>query len=217
MANVFNLEGAFKEIVDNADQMETQTFGEIMEAAAEGKSASELAGDLIATYWAVSGELEVIKDYERNIQNRKSSMETTMDSIKGYIKSLVDVAGEPHPGDERFKTLKIKSCPWAKKAWTQYEKPMVEIIDERLIDIEYEIPAEPKIDTKAIAAAWKANQERANQERAEAALDISDLIQAGEIDEKEADRMLWDKEKELKEIYGIPGVEIKQSIGVQFE
>jgi hypothetical protein len=212
MANIFQLTSNWKEIVDMADQLDEQTLEDTLESI-EGEVGDKVA-NMIAVVKNIKAEIDLAKDFKKDLEGRIKTMENTVNRLNDYILLGVDNVGQPKKGAEQFKKLEIKNAPWVKSAWTQYNPPKVEIVDDRLLDPDYLVPQPPKPDTKLIAKHWKENMEEHEAKRNAYLLDLQTQIDEGSIDADQADQLLADWEKDNKP--DISGVSVTQSVGVRY-
>lgn len=214
MSNIFELTSNYKEIVDMADQLDEQTLDDMLEAI-EG-TVEEKVASMIAVVKSVKGELEVAKDFKKSLEGRMNSMNNTITRLNDYILLSVDTIGKPKKGAEQFKKLEISNKPWVKSAWTQFNPPSVEVVDDRIIDPEFKIPQPDKVDTKAVATKWKEKMTEFEESKAKEMGMISQMLEHGDIDEAEADQRLEQWVKDNKHNYEIKGIEVKQSVGIRY-
>lgn len=212
MANIFKLTSDWKAIVDMADQLDEQTLDDMLEAI-EGATEEKVA-NMIAVVKNVKGELEVAKDFKKSIEEKIKTMNNTIDRLNEYILLGVDTVGQPKKDAPEFKKLSISNAPWVKSAWTQYNPPKVEIVDDRMIDPEFLIPQPDKVDTKAIAKRWKEDNEEFEARRNSFMLELQTMINDGEINEDQADELLEQFETQNKP--QISGVDVSQSVGIRY-
>lgn len=212
MANIFNLTEAWKQIIDMADELDDQTLEDTLESI-EGETADKVA-NMIAVVKSVKSEIDLAKDFKKTIEEKIRTMENTVTRINDYIMLGVDTVGKPKKGAEQFKKLEIKEAPWVKSAWTQFNPPKVEIVDDRLVDPEFLIPQPHKVDTKEIAKRWKEELEEYEAKKNAYMLELQVKINEGEIEESEADQMLEEFEKDNKP--ELSGVKVTQSVGIRY-
>jgi hypothetical protein len=214
MANIFKLTQDYKEIVDMADQLDDQTLEDMMEAIEDSMDVK--VANTIAVIKNVESELELAKDFKKSVEEKIKTMNNTINRLKEYVMLGVDTVGKPKKGAEQFKKLELKDAPWVKSAWTQYNPPNVKVVDDRIIDEEFKVKQPDKINNAAIAKRWKEKQDEYAARRSAYLLELQAMIDANEIDEREADEALEAWEKENKHNYEVPGVEVVQTVGVRF-
>jgi hypothetical protein len=214
MSNIFDLSNNWKQIIEMADELDEQTLEDMLEAI-EGATEEKVAST-IAVVKSIKGELDVAKDFKKTIEAKIKTMENTVNRLNDYILLGVDTVGKPKKGAEQFKKLEIKNAPWVKSAWTQFNPPKVEIVDENMLDPEYLVPQPPKIDTKTIAKHWKENMEEFEAKRNAFLLELQTMIDEQDIDEQEADERLEAWDREMKRQHEIQGVDVTQSVGIRY-
>lgn len=214
MSNIFELTSNYKEIIEMADQLDEQTLDDMLEAI-EG-TVEEKVASMIAVVKSVKGELEVAKDFKKSLDGRMKSMNNTIARLNDYILLSVDTIGKPKKGAEQFKKLEIKDKPWVKSAWTQFNPPSVEVVDDRIIDSEFKIPQPDKVDTALVATKWKEKMVQFEENKTKEMEIISQMLERGDIDESEADQRLEQWVKDNKHNYEIKGIEVKQSVGIRY-
>lgn len=214
MANIFELSAAWKEIVNMADQLDEQTLDDTLEAI-EGETAEKVA-NMIAVVKNINAEIDLAKEFKKSVEEKIKTMNNNVKRLNDYIQLGVQTAGQPKKGAEQFKKLEIKGAPWVKSAWTQYNPPSVNIVDERIIDGEYLVPQPPKVDSKKIAADWKKRQEEYEARRNAEIMSIQLAIDSGELDPVYADDRLEEWERDNRHNYEILGVEVKQTVGIRY-
>jgi hypothetical protein len=212
MANIFNLTEAWKQIVDMADQLDEQTLEDTLESI-EGETGDKVA-NMIAVVKNIKSEIDLAKDFKKTVEDKIRTMENTVARINDYILLGVDTVGKPKKGAEQFKKLEISGAPWVKSAWTQFNPPKVEIVDDRLVDPEFLIPQPHKVDTKEIAKRWKEENESFEAKRNAYMLDLQVSINEGEITEEEADQRLEQFDQHHKP--DLSGVKVTQSVGIRY-
>jgi hypothetical protein len=212
MANIFNLTEAWKQIVDMADQLDEQTLEDTLESI-EGETADKVA-NMIAVVKNVKSEIDLAKDFKKTIEEKIRTMENTVARLNDYILLGVDTVGQPKKGAEQFRKLEIKNAPWVKSAWTQFNPPKVEVVDDRLVDPEFLVPQPHKVDTKEIAKRWKEELEEYEGKRNAFLLDLQLQIDEGKITADEADQAVEQFEKDNKP--EMSGVKVTQSVGIRY-
>lgn len=212
MSNIFELSTNWKQIIEMADELDEQTLDDMLEAI-EGATEEKVAS-MIAVVKSVKGELEVAKDFKKTLEDRIKTMNNTINRLNDYIMLGVDTVGKPKKGAEQFKKLEIKNAPWVKSAWTQFNPPPVNIVDERLVDPDFLIPQPDKVDTKEIAKRWKEDMAEFEAKKNAVLLDLQTQIDEGSINEDDATAQFEEWEKENKP--QISGVEVSQSVGIRY-
>jgi hypothetical protein len=212
MSNIFELSTNWKQIIEMADELDEQTLDDMLEAI-EGATEEKVAS-MIAVVKSVKGELEVAKDFKKTLEDRIKTMNNTINRLNDYIMLGVDTVGKPKKGAEQFKKLEIKNAPWVKSAWTQFNPPSVNIVDERLVDPDFLIPQPDKVDTKEIAKRWKEDMAEFEAKKNAVLLDLQTQIDEGSINEDDATAQFEEWEKENKP--QISGVEVSQSVGIRY-
>jgi hypothetical protein len=212
MANIFKLTSDWKTIVDMADMLDEQTLEDMLEAI-EGATEEKVA-NMVAVVKNIKAELDLAKDFKKEIEAKIKSMDNTINRLNDYILLGVDTVGQPKKDAPEFKKLEIKNAPWVKSAWTQFNPPKVEIVDERMIDPEFLVPQPDKVDTKAIAKRWKEDLEEWEARKNAVLLDYQTRIEAGEISEDDATAEFEEWEKNNRP--SISGVNVTQSVGIRY-
>ena len=213
MANIFKLTSDYKAIQEMADELDPQTLDDMIEAIQD--ATEEKVSSLIAVVKSVEGDLEVAKTHKKYVEERISTMNSTITRLKEYIHLGVETVGKPKKGAEQFVKLEFKGVPHVKSAWTQFNPPKVEVIDDRLIPDDYLVPQPAKVNSTKIAADWKKKQEEYQAQKNAFILDLSTRI-GEEFDEQEADERLEAWEKENRHISEIQGVDVTQKIAVRY-
>jgi Siphovirus Gp157 len=214
MSNIFKLTDDFKTIVDMADQLDDQTLEDMLEAI--GELTADKVANTIAVIKSVKGELDVAKDFKKDLEGRIKSMNNTINRLTEYVQLGVETVGTPKKDAPDFKKLEIKNAPWVKSVWTQNNPPSVEIVNVRDIPEEFMIPKPSEPSGSKIAAAWKENMIQYEALRTAEYIRLKEKVDAGEMDPMDAEDQMDIWERENKHNYEIPGVEVKQSVGVRF-
>lgn len=212
MSNIFELADHYKQIIEMADELDEQTLEDMLEAIEEATETK--VASFVAVVKSVKGELEVAKDFKKQLEDRIRTMNNTINRLNEYIMAGVETVGNPKKGAEQFKKLEIKGAPWVKSAWTQNNPPTVEIVDERIVDQEFKVPQPDKIDGKAIAKRWKEESDEYEAKRSAFIMELELKIGEGEIEQEVAEERL--KDFEIANKPQIPGVVVTQSIGIRY-
>lgn len=214
MSNIFKLTDDFKTIVEMADQLDEQTLEDMLEAI--GEATSDKVAKTIAVIKSVKGELDVAKDFKKDLEARIKTMTSTVNRLNEYIMLGVETVGKPKKDAPQFRKLEIKDHPYVKSVWTQYNPPSVEIINEGDLDEEFLIPQPPKANNKLIAERWKENMAEYEAKRSAFILDLQTQVDEGKITTDQADDnlKLWEFENKAK--FEISGVEVRQTVGVRY-
>lgn len=214
MANIFQLSDQFKQLVEMADQIDDQTLEDTLEAL--GEMTADKVANTIAVIKSVDGELEVAKQFKKDLDARIKTMENTKARLNEYIMLGVDTVGTPKKDAPDFKKLEIKNAPWVKSVWTQLNPPKVNIVDNNQLSEEYLVPQPPKPDSKKIAADWKKKSAEYAEQKEIIVNVLRNKIESGEMTEAEAEDELFIWERENKHNYEIAGVEVQQTVGIRY-
>jgi chromosome segregation ATPase len=148
MSTLYELSDLYAALYDAA--IEDSVDGEITDEFAKALNAidQELDAKLVGcaqVYHSIKAQAAALEAEASRLSSRASSLNKSIDRLKGYIKQCLDDIGEKKRQAGIFKFSVQKNG-----------QPSIEIKDDSQIPTEFDLPVERKIDKRKILEAHKA-------------------------------------------------------------
>lgn len=153
--NLFQLTANYLQIIELSNQLDEETLKDTLESIQEPLEIK--MANIVKVIRSIENDIEAIEKEEKRLKEFKESKRNTIKRLKFMLLESVEVVG--NVTKTGGKKLEVKNDPYVKSVYTQKNPPSVEIIDANLIPSDFKVPQEPKVDSKAIIAAWKEDQE----------------------------------------------------------
>lgn len=142
---LYDLTSDYAQLLDMAEQLDQDTFKDTLESIQE--SIEDKVENTAKLIKSIEADVTAIKAEEKRLKERRQALETKVDSIKGYLKDQLELAGIDKVKRPLI-TVSIQNNP-----------PSVNITDVNKIPYTFMIQQEPKLDKKAILQAIKDGKE----------------------------------------------------------
>lgn len=149
--NLFQLTQNYMQIIELSGELDEDILKDTLESIVEPLEIK--MANIVKVIRYVESDIDLIEKEEKRLKDIKASKKNTISRLKLMLLDSVEITGkETKTGGKK---LEVRNDPFVKSIYTQKNPPSVEVLNAELIPDNYKIPQDPKIDNKAILAAWK--------------------------------------------------------------
>ena len=152
--NLFQITSDYLRVLELSDQFDEETLRDTLESIQEPLEVK--MANYVKLIKSIEADVAAIKVEEDRLKKLKDSKNKTIDKLKETLLWAVEATGEETKSGG--KKVVVKNDIHVRSVYTQKNPPKVEIVNEKIVPKKFKVPQPPKIDSKAILAAKKENE-----------------------------------------------------------